>query len=295
MEPNKSTEQFASKYSDREVWGRHISPVDGVHPHQQDRAPAQDYDRSLVSNLTPHQLDCSLSSLVSNDNLPQACSVLPTATSWTISWTEPDNSSQHAARWEDPARPDTSYFPLQIDTIGMLLQDLEKYQDHSYTALLQDQVLDFVDGFGNNFLQLGAIVKISETMIKRILARQSLQADEFAKFQVFSWGETRLISKSSQAALMWCKTNSKGNSIIFRRKIKTFMDYIKFEYIPCDVIVKEIYPLKIVSHFIIIRALARQADPSFQDFPPVEFLISPSSPERKVRTDVKTLRSWISI
>ena len=68
----------------------------------------------------------------------------------------------------------------------MLLQDLEKYQDHSYTALLQDQVLDFVDGFGNNFLQLGAIVKISETMIKRILARQSLQADEFAKFQVFS-------------------------------------------------------------------------------------------------------------
>ena len=67
----------------------------------------------------------------------------------------------------------------------MLLQDLEKYQDHSYTALLQDQVLDFVDGFGNNFLQLGAIVKISETMIKRILARQSLQADEFAKFQVF--------------------------------------------------------------------------------------------------------------
>ena len=185
MEPNKSTEQFAFEYSDREVWGRHIPSVDGVHPHQQDRAPAQDYDRSLVSNLTPHQLDCSLSSLVSNDNLPQDCSVLPTATSWTISWTEPDNSSQHAARWEDPARPDTSYFRLQIDTIGMLLQDLEKYQDHSYTALLQDQVLDFVDGFGNNFLQLGAIVKISETMIKRILARQSLQADEFAKFQVF--------------------------------------------------------------------------------------------------------------
>ena len=62
------------------------------------------------------------------------------------------------------------------------------------------------------------------------------------------------------------------------------MDYIKFEYIPCDVIIKEIYPLKIVSHFIIIRALARQADPSFQDFPPVEeLLLSPSSPERQVR------------
>ena len=69
--------------------------------------------------------------------------------------------------------------------------------------------------------------------------------------------------------------------MMYRRKIKTFLDYIKFEYIPCDVIIKEIYPLKIVSHFIIIRALARQADPSFQDFPPVEFLISPSSPERQ--------------
>ena len=65
------------------------------------------------------------------------------------------------------------------------------------------------------------------------------------------------------------------------------MDYIKFEYIPCDVIIKEIYPLKIVSHFIIIRALARQADPSFQDFPPVEeLLLSPSSPERKVRREI---------
>ena len=42
-----------------------------------------------------------------------------------------------------------------------------------------------MDGFGNKILQLGAIVKISETMIKRILARQTLQADEFVKFQVF--------------------------------------------------------------------------------------------------------------
>ena len=42
-----------------------------------------------------------------------------------------------------------------------------------------------MDGFGNKILQLGAIVKISENMIKRILARPTLQADEFVKFQVF--------------------------------------------------------------------------------------------------------------
>ena len=92
----------------------------------------------------------------------------------------------------------------------MLLQDLEKYQEHPFTIFLEDQLLvgnfllpnqnkqtslinfeinfptqEYVDGFGNKILQLGAIVKISETMIKRILARQTLQADEFVKFQVF--------------------------------------------------------------------------------------------------------------
>lgn len=94
------------------------------------------------------------------------------------------SSSLHAARY-DTLTLLAPILHIQIDTIGMILQDLEKYQDHSYSVFLQDQVLDFVDGFGNNFLQLGAIVKISETMIKRILARQTLQADEFVKFQVF--------------------------------------------------------------------------------------------------------------
>lgn len=33
------------------------------------------------------------------------------------------------------------YLTSQIDTIGMLLQDLEKYQEHPFTIFLEDQLL----------------------------------------------------------------------------------------------------------------------------------------------------------
>jgi hypothetical protein len=38
----------------------------------------------------------------------------------------------------------------------------------------------------------------------------------------------------------------------------SFLDYIHFKYIPCDVLVKEVYPLKIVPNFTMIKALAHQ-------------------------------------
>ena len=57
----------------------------------------------------------------------------------------------------------------------------------------------------------------------------------------------------------------------------SFLDYIHFKYIPCDVLVKEVYPLKIVPNFTMIRALAHQADPTLEEFPSIENLaLSPS-------------------
>ena len=38
----------------------------------------------------------------------------------------------------------------------------------------------------------------------------------------------------------------------------SFLNYIQFKYIPCDVLVKDVYPLKIVPHYTMIRALAHQ-------------------------------------
>ena len=65
--------------------------------------------------------------------------------------------------------------------------------------------------------------------------------------------------------------------------MKGFFPYIKFQYIPCDVIIKEIYPLKVVPNFIIIRALAHQADPLFEDFPISEDqLLSPTNQSKNI-------------
>ena len=49
-----------------------------------------------------------------------------------------------------------------------------------------------------------------------------------------------------------------------RKKMRSFLDYIQFKYIPCDVLVKDVYPLKIVPNYTMIRALAHQADPTLQ-------------------------------
>ena len=87
-------------------------------------------------------------------------------------------------------------------------------------------------------------------MLKTLIIRETLVADEFIKFQ---------------AALMWCRANCSGNTIIFRKQIRSFAELIKFKYIPCDVLIREIYPLKVVSNVTIIRALAHQADPTFDD------------------------------
>ena len=68
-----------------------------------------------------------------------------------------------------------------------------------------------------------------------------------------------------------------------------FYRYIRFEFIPCDVIVQEIYPLNIVPNFTLIRALAHQADPSLEDFPSMEDLVLSPSPSRNSPTVKSTL------
>ena len=57
---------------------------------------------------------------------------------------------------------------------------------------------------------------------------------------------------------MWCKNNCDDNAAKFRKKMGSFLNYIQFKYIPCDVLVKDVYPLKIVPHYTMIRALAHQ-------------------------------------
>ena len=46
------------------------------------------------------------------------------------------------------------------------------------------KVLYFVDDNGNEVLSLGSMVKVSEETIRKILCRDSLNAEEYVKFQV---------------------------------------------------------------------------------------------------------------
>ncbi len=46
------------------------------------------------------------------------------------------------------------------------------------------QVLEFVDEHGNEVLNLGSFALLPQHVVRLILAREELKADEFSKFQV---------------------------------------------------------------------------------------------------------------
>lgn len=46
------------------------------------------------------------------------------------------------------------------------------------------QVLEFVDEHGNDVLNLGSFTLLPQHVVRLILARDELRADEFTKFQV---------------------------------------------------------------------------------------------------------------
>lgn len=62
------------------------------------------------------------------------------------------------------------------------------------------QVLEFVDEHGNEVLNLGSFTLLPQHVVRLILAREELRADEFTKFQ---------------AALMWSKKYCDSNQVRF--------------------------------------------------------------------------------
>lgn len=102
---------------------------------------------------------------------------------------------------------------INVDTVCALLASAERYIQYKCTkSLVQKvsaynpppiarlgcanepcvsaQVLEFVDEHGNEVLNLGSFTLLPQHVVRLILARDELQADEFTKFQ---------------AALMWSK------------------------------------------------------------------------------------------
>ena len=107
------------------------------------------------------------------------------------------------------------------------------------------QVLEFVDLHGTEVLNLGSFTLLPQHVVRLILVREELKADEFTKFQ---------------AALMWGKQYCANNpNIAIKEVMGNFLEYIQFHKIPANVLMKDIHPLQVVPYHIIMQALAYQA------------------------------------
>ncbi|KAG8227999.1 hypothetical protein J437_LFUL007972 [Ladona fulva] len=108
-------------------------------------------------------------------------------------------------------------------------------------------VLEFVDEHGNEVLNLGSFTLLPQHVVRLILAREELRADEFTKFQ---------------AALMWGKKYCDSNpNTELKEVIGNFLEYIQFHKIPANVLMRDVHPLSLVPYHIIMNALAYQVRP----------------------------------
>lgn len=89
---------------------------------------------------------------------------------------------------------------INVDTVCALLASAEKYIQYKCTKSLVQKVLEFVDEHGNEVLNLGSFTLLPQHVVRLILAREELRADEFTKFQ---------------AALMWSKKFCDNSGVSF--------------------------------------------------------------------------------
>lgn len=87
---------------------------------------------------------------------------------------------------------------INVDTVCALLASAERYIQYKCTKTLVQKVLEFVDEHGNEVLNLGSFTLLPQHVVRLILAREELRADEFTKFQ---------------AALMWSKKYYDNNPV----------------------------------------------------------------------------------
>ncbi|XP_013774684.1 serine-enriched protein-like [Limulus polyphemus] len=140
---------------------------------------------------------------------------------------------------------------INVDTVCALLASAEKYIQYKCTKSLVQRVLEFVDNHGNEVLSLGSFALLPLHVVRLILSREELRADEMTKFQ---------------AAMHWSRRycDSMGN-VDLRETIANFIEYIEFYKIPASVLIKEVHPVGVIPDHVIMNALAYQADPSSVD------------------------------
>lgn len=108
-----------------------------------------------------------------------------------------------------------------------------------------------MDKHGNEVLSLGSFALLPEHVVRLILSREELKADELTKFQ---------------AALHWSQRSCDAScgTLDLRDVMSNFLECIEFYKIPATVLMREVHPLGVVPDSIIMNSLAYQAS----DCPP---------------------------
>ncbi|UXI22946.1 gamma-glutamyltranspeptidase 1-like [Sarcoptes scabiei] len=146
---------------------------------------------------------------------------------------------------------------ITVDTVNSILASAERYIQYKCTKSLVQRVLEFVDKHGNEVLSLGSFALLPEHVVRLILSREELKADELTKFQ---------------AALHWSQRSCDAScgTLDLRDVIANFLECIEFYKIPASILMREVHPLGVVPDYVIMNALAFQADPSSVDIRKVE-------------------------
>lgn len=104
---------------------------------------------------------------------------------------------------------------INVDTVCALLASAERYIQYKCTKSLVQKVLEFVDEHGNEVLNLGSFTLLPQHVVRLILAREELRADEFTKFQ---------------AALMWSKKYCDNNPVsIFMKQNRSLFKIVFYQ------------------------------------------------------------------
>lgn len=134
---------------------------------------------------------------------------------------------------------------ITVDTVNSILASAERYIQYKCTKSLVQRVLEFVDKHGNEVLSLGSFALLPEHVVRLILSREELKADELTKFQ---------------AAMHWSQRSCDAlcGTIDLRDVMANFLECIEFYKIPASVLMREVHPLGVVPDHIIMNALAFQ-------------------------------------
>ena len=134
---------------------------------------------------------------------------------------------------------------ITVDTVNSILASAERYIQYKCTKSLVQRVLEFVDKHGNEVLSLGSFALLPEHVVRLILSREELKADELTKFQ---------------AALHWSQRSCDAScgTVDLRDVMANFLECIEFYKIPASVLMREVHPVGVVPDHIIMNALAFQ-------------------------------------